>query len=79
MSLIFKGNVAHLVDQVTVEDAETLLEWLTQQPVGKVNLKKLEHLHAANLQVLMATCPKVTAWPANPDTRAWLDAALQQS
>lgn len=77
MSLTFKRDVAHLSDQVTVEDAETLLEWLAGHPAGKVNLKNLEHLHAANLQVLMATRPKVTVWPINPDIRAWLDAALR--
>ena len=76
MSLTFKRDVAHLSDQVTVEDAETLLQWLAAHPAGKVNLKNLEHLHAANLQVLMASRPKVTVWPTNTDIRAWLEAAL---
>lgn len=77
MSLTFKRDVAHLADQVTVEEAEALLEWLVRHPAGKVNLKNLEHLHAANLQVLMATRPKVTVWPTNTDICAWLEAALQ--
>ncbi|WP_462383724.1 hypothetical protein [Pseudomonas sp. Marseille-QA0892] len=76
MSLTFKRDIAYLTDQVTVEDAETLLEWLIRHPGGKVNLKNLDHLHAANLQVLMATRPKVTVWPLNEDIRAWLGAAL---
>lgn len=77
MSLTFKRDVAHLAEQVTVEDAETLLEWLVRHPAGKVNVKNLEHLHAANLQVLMATRSKVTVWPADSDIRTWLEAALQ--
>ncbi len=76
MSLTYKRDIAHLGGQVTVEDAEGLLNWLLERPAGKVNLRQLEHLHAANLQVLMALRPRISAWPRDPDLNAWLRAAL---
>ena len=41
MSITFKKSVAVLADQVTVEEAETLLEWLVKKPAAKVNLGDL--------------------------------------
>ncbi|TWI52722.1 hypothetical protein IQ22_03098 [Pseudomonas duriflava] len=76
MSITFKKSVAVLTDQVTVEEAETLLEWLLKNPSGKVNLSDLDHLHTANLQVLMALKPTVSVWPKNTDTKLWLEAAM---
>ncbi|GGM00126.1 hypothetical protein GCM10009425_09050 [Pseudomonas asuensis] len=76
MSITFKKSVAVLADQVTVEEAETLLEWLVKNPSGKVNLGDLEHLHTANLQVLMALKPSVSVWPKNTDIKLWLEAAF---
>lgn len=76
MSITFKKSVAVLADQVTVEEAETLLEWLVKNPAAKVKLGDLEHLHTADLQVLMALKPNVSVWPKNTDIKVWLEAAL---
>ncbi|MCG7371696.1 hypothetical protein MHL40_03260 [Pseudomonas luteola] len=76
MSITFKKSVAVLADQVTVEEAETLLEWLVKNPAAKVNLGDLEHLHTADLQVFMALKPNVSVWPKNTDIKVWLEAAL---
>jgi hypothetical protein len=60
-----------------VEEAEGLLEWLQSKPAAKIDLAPCRHLHTANLQVLMASSPAVSAWPENPELRAWLEAALK--
>jgi hypothetical protein len=72
----FKKNRVLLRDTVTVEEAETLLEWLQKQPAARVDLSACTHLHPANLQVLMAAAPKVVAWPEEAALAAWLKSAL---
>ncbi len=76
MSLTFADNRVVLADYVTVEEAESLLEWLLAHPQASLDLSALKHLHAANLQVLMAAGNPVSAWPADPDLAAWLRASL---
>jgi hypothetical protein len=72
----FTQEMAVLAGQVTVEEAEELLDWLVKHPLASIDLQALEHLHAANLQVLMAAKPRVAHWPSDPDIRQWLQAAL---
>lgn len=66
MSLALKKTVAVFQGEVAIEEAETLLQWLTETPKPSVNLRDLEHAHTAVLQVLMAVKPKVSRWPDNP-------------
>lgn len=61
---------------LSVEDAELLLEWLLKHPRGRLDLTACTHLHAANLQVLLAARPKIAAWPQHPTLATWLQAAL---
>jgi len=77
MPIEFKRNQAVLHDVVGVEEAEGLLEWLQSKPAAKVDLARLRHLHTANLQVLMASRPAVSAWPEDRELRAWLEPALK--
>ncbi|WP_025322986.1 hypothetical protein [Deferrisoma camini] len=72
MPITFKKTVAVLEGVCAVEDAEGLLAWLQSHPRGKVNLKRVEHLHTAVLQVLMAASPAISAWPEDPDLAQWL-------
>jgi len=76
MPIEFKKNCAFFRGVVRVEEAEGLLEWLQTKPAAKVNLSACDHLHAANLQVLMAAKAGVSHWPANAELRAWLEPAL---
>jgi len=64
---------------VTVEEAETLLEWLQSEPSAKVDLSPCSHLHTANVQVLMAAKNVVEEWPKDSDLRAWLQTALKSA
>ena len=76
MAIEFKRNLAVLSEVVTVEEAETLLEWLQKKPAAKLDLSACVHLHSANLQVLMAAKPAIQSWPEDAGLRAWLESAL---
>ncbi len=77
MPIEFKKNRALFQREVSVEEAEGLLEWLQNRPAAKVDLSQCSHMHTANLQVLMAAKPTIVNWPENPDLRAWLEPALR--
>ncbi|NKN34331.1 hypothetical protein [Marichromatium bheemlicum] len=76
MALAFKKVTVVVSEQMTVEDAEVLLDWLIKHPRGRINLSACTHLHAANLQVLMAARPRISAWPRHAPLAAWIKAAL---
>jgi hypothetical protein len=76
MSISFKKNIAQLSDVVSVEDAEGLLEWLQKRKNAKIDLSACQHIHAANLQVLMAAKPTISAWPTDAALSRWLQQAL---
>ncbi|MTW21422.1 hypothetical protein [Allochromatium palmeri] len=63
---------------LSVEDAESVLDWLIQHPHGQIDLADCNHVHAANFQVLMAARPKIAAWPQRETLADWLRAALIQ-
>jgi hypothetical protein len=77
MAIEYKKNRAVFTDVVSVEEAETLLEWLQKKSAAKVDLAACTHLHPANLQVLMAAKTVVSAWPRDPALATWLRSALQ--
>ena len=76
MSIEYEKNTARFIGAVSVEETEELLEWLCAHPEGKVDLSACEHLHAADLQVLMAAGRRVVAWPGDADLARWLKSAL---
>lgn len=76
MTIEFKKNQATFHHVVCVEDAEVLLEWLQKKSTAKIDLSDCNHLHPANLQVLMAAKPSIIAWPKDADFAKWLQEAL---
>lgn len=76
MAIIYKKNLATFDEVVSVEEAEDLLQWCQKNPRAKVDFSHCLHLHAANLQVLMAAGVTVTAWPQDIHLATWLHAAL---
>jgi hypothetical protein len=72
MGIRYLKKHAALEGVVSVEDAETLMQWLRVQAKPAVHLGKCEHLHGAVLQVLLALRPRIAAAPAD----AWLAGAL---
>jgi len=77
MPIEYKRNRAVFQDEVGVEEAEGLLEWLQKKPTAKADLATLSHLHTADLQVLMTAKAGISSWPENAELRAWLEPALK--
>lgn len=77
MSVEYKKKSVQLIDDVGVDDAEALLQWLQANPKATINLSRCTHLHAAVLQVLMAAGMTVTSWPQDSQLDGWLRPALQ--
>ena len=78
MGIEIHDDTLRVSDILGVEDAEILLEWLLKNPGGAVDLAECTHLHAANLQVLMASPPRITNWPDDALLADWLKHALNQ-
>lgn len=76
MGITFEPGKAVFTEDVSVEEAEPLLEWRLACPDGVLDLGACRHLHAAVLQVLMAAPSRVAAAPSDPGLAAWLAAAL---
>lgn len=77
MAIAYQKKLAVFQGAVGVEEAEGLLEWFIKNPKSRVNLEDCQHLHAANLQVLMAVKPTIAAWPKDANLRVWLESALK--
>lgn len=76
MPITYSKKQASLIDFVTVEDAEGLLDWIQNNPSARINLERCSHLHPSNLQVLMAAGSRVAAWPADAGLRTFLETVL---
>jgi hypothetical protein len=76
MSIDYSGDSATFTEIVSVAEAEGLLEWLQTHPRAVLDLSACRHLHAANLQVLMAARPAIAAWPEEEKLAQWLRNAL---
>jgi hypothetical protein len=77
MAILYKKSVAIFDDVVSVEEAEGLLEWMQKMPKGKIDLAACTHLHAANLQVLMAAGKAISVWLQDDGLKTWLLAAMK--
>lgn len=79
MPIFYNDHSANLTGMVSVEDAEAFLEWLQIHPQATLDLSECTHLHAANLQVLMATAVRIEQWPHDEELAAWLKNTLEPS
>ena len=77
MTIQFMRSVACFKGVCAVEEAEPLLQWLQDQPRGKVNLKECEHVHTAVLQVMLAAKVMVTLPPEDAELAKWLIPVLR--
>ncbi len=77
MSIEYQNMTAKFDGFVSVDEADQLLQWLQENPKGCVNLADCRHMHAANLQVLMAAKPAIIAWPDDVGWCGWLTDALE--
>lgn len=77
MAITYKKNMAVFEGAISVEEAEDLLEWFQKTPKARADFSACTHLHAADLQVLMAASPPVAAWPQDEHLKIWLQSALR--
>ncbi|RWX81004.1 hypothetical protein EPK99_01325 [Neorhizobium lilium] len=63
MPVKFTRTKAEFSGECTVEEAETIFEWLRKTPKGELHLAGVTHFHAAILQTLMITQNKISAMP----------------
>ena len=66
MTIRYLKKYAALEGNVSVEDAETLAQWLQKHKTPAVHLGKCEHVHGGVLQVLLALRPRLVAAPTDP-------------
>jgi hypothetical protein len=76
MALKYKRNSAVFEGTIGVEEAEVLLAWIQKNQKGTLNLESCTHVHAAQLQVLMAARTKIAKWPQDEVFGTWLKSAL---
>lgn len=76
MAIYFENNTAQFKEHVSVEEAETLLEWVQNHPQGEIDLEYCSHIHASALQVLLCTQARVSKWPQEEGLRMWLSSGL---
>ena len=77
MAMNYHNKILTLSEIVAVEDAEALLALRQKHPKAQLDLSACTHLHAACLQVLMASRPVVSAWPSAPNLALWLQSAFK--
>lgn len=77
MAIQFENNQALFTELVSVEEAETLLEWLQQNPTGEIDLEHCDHLHASVVQVLVCMQAKIAKWPTDQGLKMWLSSGLK--
>jgi hypothetical protein len=63
--ILLEGSCPH-------EDAETLLQQLTDAPEAIVDLRSCDFAHTAVVQVLMACKPKLMGPPRGGPMRQWI-------
>ena len=79
MPIQYEKNLALFSGVVSGEEAESLLEWLQKWPAAKVDLATCDHMHPANIQVLIAAKTRVSAWPKDASFSSWLMTVLESA
>jgi hypothetical protein len=76
MPIEYENDRVVFRDRVSVEEADTLLQWLQDHADATVDLGPCLQMHTANLQVLLVARRAIVAWPKDPLFQAWLTSTL---
>ncbi len=79
MSIEYNGDTAVFMETVSVDEAESFLEWITEHKNVSADLSKCVHVHTAVLQVLMASDIRIDKLPEDRDLNSWIQNALKIS
>lgn len=74
----YEDGRAVLEGVCTVEEADSLLEWLQDDPRRPVDWTDCDHLHTAVLQVLLAVGPPLIGEPRDPFLARWVAPRLRE-
>lgn len=67
MPITYKTNVAVFDGVCGIEEGDDLLQWFSEHPKGKINLKQSTHIHTALIQIIMCQQPTVSVTPEDPE------------
>jgi len=76
MPIEFRKRKIYFTGIVDIEEAEGLINHLQGKSGLTAVFSECEHIHPANLQVLMAAGVKVTAWPKDEALSNFLKSGL---
>jgi hypothetical protein len=76
LTIRLEDGILHIEGICPVEEAETLLERLLDEPGLPVDWSGCRHLHTAVLQVLMAVRPPLRGTPDDAFLRRWIEPVL---
>jgi hypothetical protein len=65
MPIEFQKKKIRFAGHIGVEEADELLAALQKKSGAAIDLSDCEHIHPANLQVLLAAKVRIAAWPKN--------------
>lgn len=77
MAIEYGSSKAVFSEDVGIDAAEDLLQWLQRTPSAEVDLSSCDYLHPANVQILLASRAILTALPRPPGWRMWLESILR--
>lgn len=66
MSIRIEDGTIFLEGRISAEDSETLLLALQDRPDAVVSVAKVQKIHLAALQILLALRPTILGTPATP-------------
>ena len=72
MSVTLGENAIILAGNCGVEEAETLLALVQANPETPVDIARVEWLHTALWQVILALAPQITGEPSHKFIREWM-------
>lgn len=76
MTIRLEDGILHIEGACPVEEAETLLGQLLDNPDLIVDWSGCRHLHTAVLQVLMSMRPPLRGVPDDPFLHRWIEPIL---
>lgn len=70
MPVEFKENKAAFTDTVTIEEAESLFEWLLDVSKPEIEMTDCNHIHTSVLQLIAIFKPKIKL-PEDEEFKIW--------
>jgi hypothetical protein len=76
MSIEYMNAKAVFREDVGIDEADDLLQWLQRNPGAKIDLSCCAYLHPTNVRALLSSRATVVAWPTPPTWRIRLESVI---